>query len=312
MKALVTGGAGFIGSHLARRLLAEGWSVFIVDNLSSGFLRNVPKDAEFKWLDLTAEDAVIELPKTGVDVVFHLASHVGQELSFERPVHDLKANTFSTLNLLKWSLDHGVKQIIFASSMNVYGDPPHSPVTEVTPVRPPSPYAVGKLASEHLCQVYQAFGVQTTSLRLFNVYGPGQDMQNMKQGMVSIFMTYVARRESILVRGSRDRFRDFICVHDVVEAFYRCLDERAYGKVYNVATGRKTFVWELLEGIVRAFGHDPAQYPITFGEPTPRDQFGIYGDSSLLQRDLGWKPTVALEDGLAEMAAWVREFGNIY
>lgn len=313
MRALVTGGAGFIGSHLARRLLEEGWSVSIVDNLSSGFLHNVPKGADFHWLDLTDEDAVFELPKRSVDVVFHLASHVGQELSFERPLFDLKANAFSTMILLKWCLEHQVKQLLFASSMNVYGNPPELPVTEDTPVQPPSPYAVGKIASEYLCQIYQSFGVNTTSLRLFNVYGPLQDMQNMKQGMVSIFMSYVARNDPILVRGSKDRFRDFISVHDVVDAFYRCLDERAYNKVYNVSTGRKTHVWELLDKIVTAFGYEPEKYPITFGEPTPRDQFGIYGDSSLLQKELGWQSRVSLDVGLAEMAQWVKkEEGNLW
>lgn len=311
MRAIVTGGAGFIGAHLSHRLLKEGWSVLAVDNLSSGFLHNVPEGAEFRWLDLTQEDAVLELPKDGVDVVFHLASHVGQELSFERPIYDFKANAFSTLLLLQWCMKHKIKQFIFASSMNVYGDPVSIPVTEVTPVQPPSPYAVGKIASEYLCNIYQNFGVNTTSLRLFNVYGTMQDMKNMKQGMVSIFMTYVARNEPILVRGSKDRFRDFISVHDVVDAFYRCVDRKAYGKVYNVSTGRKTYVWELLNGIIKVFGHDPDKYPVTYGEPTPRDQFGLYGDSSLLQNDLGWKPTVELSEGLSEMAAWVKESGNI-
>lgn len=310
-QAIVTGGVGFIGSHLCRRLLKEGWSVLAVDNLSSGHARNLPPGAKFKWLDLTDEDTGLELPKDGADVVFHLASHVGQELSFERPLFDLKANAFSTMILLKWCLEHNVKQLIFASSMNVYGNPPELPVTEATPVQPPSLYAVGKIASEYLCRIYHAFGVNTTSLRLFNVYGPGQDMQNMKQGMVSIYMAYVARNEPILVRGSKDRFRDFVSVHDVVDAFYRCVDKRAYGKVYNVATGRKTYVWELLNGIVKAFGYEPGKYPITFGEPTPRDQFGIYGDSSLLQKELDWRPRIELKDGLEEMAQWVKEEGNI-
>lgn len=306
MRALVTGGAGFVGAHLCRRLVAEGWAVTAVDNLSSGHARNLPPGVTFKWLDLTDEDAALELPKEGVDIIFHLASHVGQELSFERPIFDLKANAFSTMILLKWALEKQVKQLIFASTMNLYGDPPELPVTEQTIIQPPSPYAVGKIASEYLCKVYQAFGVNTTSLRLFNVYGPLQDMRNMKQGMVSIFMAYVARNEPIHVRGSKDRFRDFIYVDDVVDAFVRCVDERAYGKIYNVATGRKTHVWELLDGIVTAFGHDPKKYPIAYGEGTPRDQFGVYGDSSLLQKELGWRPRTELKDGLKAMADWVR------
>ncbi|MBI1870512.1 MAG: NAD-dependent epimerase/dehydratase family protein [Chlamydiae bacterium] len=307
MRVIVTGGAGFIGSHLCRRLLKDGHSVLAVDNLSSGYIRNLPTGVVFKWLDLTDEDTALELPKEGVDVVFHLASHVGQELSFERPVFDLKANAFSTLLLLQWCLKHQVKQFVFASSMNVYGDPSMLPVTESSPVRPPSPYAVGKIASEYLCQIYQGFGVNTTSLRLFNVYGPMQDMDNLKQGMVSIYMAYVARGEPILVRGSKERFRDFVFIKDIVDAFVRCVgNERAYGKVYNVSTGRKTYVSDLLKEIIQVFGHSE-NYPIIQGDPTRRDQFGIYGDSSLLQEDLGWKPTVRLEEGLAEMASWVRQ-----
>jgi UDP-glucose 4-epimerase len=112
------------------------------------------------------------------------------------------------------------------------------------------------------------------------------------------------------VRGSGERFRDFIFVEDVVDAFVRCVDERAYGKVYNVSTGIKTHVHELLDGIVKAFGHEPGSYPIEFKEGTIRDQFGIYGDSTALQRDTGWKPTVELDDGLARMGEWVRAEGN--
>lgn len=311
MKAIVTGGAGFIGSHLSKRLMEEGWDVLILDNLSSGFLRNIPVGAEFKWLDLTSEDSLSQLPQDGVDVVFHLASHVGQELSFERPLYDFKANALSTLLLLDWCRQKKVKQFIFASSMNVYGNPVDLPVSENISVQPPSPYAIGKITSEHLCDVFQYHDIKTTSLRLFNVYGPMQDMQNMKQGMVSIFMSYIARGENILIRGSKDRFRDFISVHDVVDAFYKCVDERAYGKVYNVATGRKTYVHELLREIIEAFGHDPNTYKLTYGESTPNDQFGIYGDSTLLQNDLGWLPKVNLTDGIREMAEWVKSHGNI-
>ncbi len=306
MKALVTGGAGFIGSHLAARLLKEGWEVIAVDNLSSGHERNVPPGVTFKWMDLTHEDSIAALPKSGIDAVFHLASHVGQELSFENPMYDLKANALSTMLLLRWCVDTKISKFIFASTMNVYGDPETLPVTEETPLRPPSPYSVGKIASEYLCKIYQGFGLHTTCLRLFNVYGPKQDMKNMKQGMVSIFMSYVARNKPIHVRGSKDRFRDFIFVDDVVDAFYRSLSPEASGKLYNVSTGKKTHVSMLLESIVESFGHSPTQYPITFGEGTPRDQFGLYGDNSRLKRDLGWEPKIGLKEGLKVMADWVK------
>jgi UDP-glucose 4-epimerase len=306
MRAVVTGGAGFVGSHLVRRLLDRGDEVLAVDNLSSGNRANVPEGAEFVWLDLTDESATQVLPEDGADAVFHLASHVGQELSFERPVYDVKANFLSTTELLEWCRRTEVYKFVFASSMNVYGDPddPDRAVTEDDTVHPPSPYSVGKIASEHLCDVYSHFGITASSLRLFNVYGPLQDMTNLKQGMVSIFMSYVARGAPVEVRGSKDRFRDFISVHDVVDAFITCGDRDATG-VFNVSTGKRTHVWELLSALARAFGHDPDEYPIEYGEGTIRDQFGIYGDNSRL-RGLGWEPKVELEDGLREMADWVK------
>lgn len=311
MKAIVTGGAGFIGSHLAKRLLNDGWEVLVYDNLSSGFRYNVPDGAKFQWLDLTQEDCISVFPKDSVDVVFHLASHVGQELSFERPLFDLRANAISTMILLNWCLEKGIKRFVFASTMNLYGDPDNELVTEDVQLRPPSPYSVGKIASEYLCKIYQNFGINSTCLRLFNVYGPGQDMQNMKQGMASIFMTYVAQNKPINVRGSKDRFRDFIYVDDVVDAFVKAVDTKASGKIYNVSTGRKTYVWQLINEIIKSFGHDPEKYSVTYGDPTPRDQFGVYGDSTLLRNDLGWEPKVKLEDGIKKMAEWVKKYGNI-
>jgi UDP-glucose 4-epimerase len=309
MRAMVTGGAGFIGSHLTERLLREGWTVLVVDNLSSGYFENIPPGAEFLWLDLTNDDAIDVLPKEGMDAVFHLASHVGQELSFQRPIYDFKANALSTLLLLKWCVQCQVKKFVFASSVNVYGNAKEMPIRESAPIDPPSPYAVGKIASEYLCKIYQGFGINTTILRLFNVYGPRQDMRNLLQGMASIYMAYVARKEPVFVRGSKDRFRDFSYVEDVADAFYRCLKEGANGKTYNIASGHKTYVWQLIEMIISAFGHDATTYPIQYGEPTTNDQFGFYGDSSLIREQLGWEPTVDLDEGIRKMAQWVNASG---
>lgn len=302
MKAIVTGGAGFIGSHLTRRLLAEGWDVLVLDNLSSGYRTNVPSNARFQWLDLSDETAGALLPKEHFDVVFHLASHVGQEVSFDQPLHDLKANIFPTMTLLSWAMEHKVNQIVFASSVNLYGNSAQMPITETADIDLPSPYAVGKYASEALCKIYANFGVNFTSLRLFNIYGPGQDMENMMQGMASIYMAYVAKNEPILVRGSLDRFRDFVFVTDAVDAFYRCADKKAYGKTYNICTGIKTQVRDLLDIIIKVFGYDPNNYPIVSGNPTRQDQFGFFGNPALIAKDLGWFPKVSLVDGIAEMA----------
>ncbi|CAN2230929.1 NAD-dependent epimerase/dehydratase family protein [Candidatus Planktophila dulcis] len=305
MNALVTGGAGFIGCHLAAELIAQGHEVTIVDDLSSGFASNIPNGADFIQADLTNTDTY-ELLTEGFTHVFHLASHVGQELSFETPVRDLEVNLLVTSRIIKWALDNGKPRIIFASSMNVYGDPANStdPVSEETPVSLPSPYAVGKYSSELLLDVYRPFGISSASLRFFNVYGAKQDLSNLKQGMVSIFMSYVLKGKPVEVRGSLDRFRDFIHVSDVVDACILVAKSECEG-VINVSTGVKTTVKSLIESIISAFREDPRIYPIIELAPTPRDQFGVFGVSNRL-KELGWAPKITLEKGLAEMAKWAK------
>ena len=310
-RAIVTGGAGFIGSHLVSRLIDEGWYVLVIDNLMSGYRHNIPDGADFLWLDLARDDAIIELPRDRYDVVFHLASHVGQEISFDHPLYDFKANGQSTVTMLNWCQKTNTKRFIFASSMNVYGEPQALPVDEGAVIAPPSPYAVGKIASEYFCSIYQHFGVNSTCLRLFNIYGPRQDLTNMSQGMMSIYMAFILRGEPILVKGSVDRFRDFVYVTDAVDAFYRCaIDDKASGKIYNIASGRQTFVKEILNALVESFGYSGASYPIIMAEPTRRDQFGIYGCSKKISDELGWSPEVTLENGLKEMIRWAHTQKN--
>lgn len=305
MNALVTGGAGFIGSHLASRLLELGHAVTIVDNLSSGFESNIPEGATFLEADLTL-DRTFELLPRNFTHVFHLASHVGQEISFESPVRDLEVNLLATSRIIDWTLKSGKPKIVFASSMNVYGNPQdfQTAVNEDTPVSPPSPYAVGKYSSELLLDVYKPFGISAVSLRFFNVYGAKQDFNNLKQGMVSIFMSYVLKGAPIEVRGSMERFRDFVHVSDVVEACILVAENNCQG-IFNVSTGRMTTVRSLLEQIIRSFQENPEEYPVLQLSPTPRDQFGVFGDSKKL-RALGWSPKVLLEDGLLAMANWAK------
>lgn len=309
MDALVTGGAGFIGCHLAEKLLEDGHTVTIIDDLSSGQASNVPEGAFFINADLT-KSSTYDLIDGEFTHIFHLASHVGQELSFETPVRDLEVNLLVTSRIIEWALLHNKPKIIFASSMNVYGNPKDSshPVDEEVPVSLPSPYAVGKYSSELLLEVYKPFGISSAALRFFNVYGARQDFANLKQGMVSIFMSYVLREKPVEVRGSLDRFRDFIHVSDIVDACI-LVAENDFEGVYNVSTGVKTTVKSLIALIIEAFQADPITYPIIELAPTPRDQFGVFGDSGKL-RTLGWKPKKTLEEGLLEMATWAKGLGK--
>ncbi len=307
MKAIVAGGAGFVGSHLAKRLLKEGWDVLVIDNLSSGHSHNIPKGAEFKELDLTDGERIKEFSTGSVDAVFHLASPVSLEITFEKPIENFETNDLSTMFLLQWCMKNNVKKFIYASSKNVYGKADSVYVDETDAICPSSPYSVAKVSSEKLCQTYQNKGMETTSLRLFDIYGPGQDLDNVYRGMVGIYMAFVARNEPIAVKWPQDHFRDFVFVGDAVDAFYRCLDSNASGKVYNVATGRKVFVWQLIDHVIETFGHVPEEYPKSFIAQTMQDQFELYGNACLIEKELGWKPMVSLEEGLIMMSPWVKE-----
>lgn len=303
--ALVTGGAGFIGSHLAKRLICEGWDVHIVDNLSTGFKSNIPSQAQFTFLDLSHDEFPKKLPAACFDVVFHLAAQSSGEISFDDPVYDLKTNCQSTLLLLNWCRQQGIPRFIYTSSMSIYGDQLIQPVREDAKPMPKSFYGIGKWASESYLNIYSQLGLQTTSLRLFNVYGQGQNMKNMRQGMVSIYLAYILKKQEILVKGSPDRYRDFVYVDDVIDAFMRCVGHSAsFGKTYNVASGRKTSVRELLEVMLQTIGYDPLSYPIQFGRSTPGDTFGIYADISSFRDDIGWEPKTSISEGLKAMLAW--------
>lgn len=306
-RALVTGGAGFIGSHLSRRLLALGWAVHIVDNLSTGFRKNIPDGASFCELDLSEPDFPDRLPGDPFDVVFHLAAQSSGEISFDDPSYDLKTNCLSTVLLCDWCLKKGTKRFLYTSSMSIYGDQEVQPVKEEATPRPKSFYGIGKLASEAYLQIYETMGLATTALRLFNVYGPGQNLDNMRQGMVSIYLAFLLRGQELVVKGSPDRYRDIVYIDDVIDAYLACLDHpETHGKSYNVGTGRRTTVGQLVDAELAAFGHTRTSYPVRFAEGTPGDTFGIQADSSRLQADTGWTPKVDLATGLGRMVEWAK------
>ena len=298
---LVTGVAGFIGSHLAGSLLQRGHRVIGVDDLSAGKRENVPAGVEFIAADLTSTDALSSLPGT-VDAIAHLAGQSSGEMSFDNPVGDLERNTVSTLNLLRYARDSGARRIVAASSMSIYGDVADVPTTESTVARPKSCYGIGKLAAEQYLHVFRN-EVPYTAMRMFNVYGPGQNLDNLRQGMVSIYVAMALRSGVIEVRGGLDRFRDFVHVDDVVAAWMAALCEKEpVNDVVNVATGVRTTVRELLDIIVE-------QVPgtqVREAEGTPGDQLGIYADTSRARGALGWEPCVTLRDGVAGFVEWAR------
>ena len=183
---IVTGAAGFIGSALAAELIQNGHTVVTIDNLSTGYETNIPDGVEFILGDCGDNETIKKIPKRNYDAIFHIAGQSSGEISFDNPVYDISTNTVSTLLLLDYARQHGCDRFIYAGTMSVYGMQPEKPVNEDSHCSPSSFYGVGKLASEHYLKIYQPFGIDTTSLRLFNVYGPGQNLENLRQGYFSL------------------------------------------------------------------------------------------------------------------------------
>lgn len=306
MRVLITGGAGFIGSHLSRRLLQHGHQVTIIDNLSTGSRSNLPAEAEFIELDLARNDHLKFLPAVSYDAVCHLAAQSSGPASAELPYYDLQVNAASTLLLSRWCLQQQIPRFIYASSMAIYGDAASLPVREEAPCLPRSYYGVSKLTSEHLLRLASVDGLNVTSMRMFSVYGPGQNLSNLKQGMVSIYLTYLLRGEPIPVTGSLDRFRDFIYIDDIVDAWWRVLQVPSTpSAAYNIGTGQPTQVRELLRRLFAQL-HLPADYPIQELPNSASDQFGLYADIARAQTELQWQPRTSLADGLHQMINWAQ------
>jgi UDP-glucose 4-epimerase len=304
---LVTGGAGFIGAHIARKLLEQGNEVLVIDNISTGYMDNIPKGAEFVNLDIGDYQSFAKIPKKKFDAVFHLAAQSSGEISNEKPDLDITTNAIGTHNLLRWCVENKVKRFLYASSMAVYGNPKKLPVLEAENCEPLSFYGISKLTAEHYVKHYALEGLNTTIFRMFSVYGPGQNMENLKQGMASIFMAYLLKGQEIHVKGSKDRFRDFIYIDDVVDAWLSALDNKeTFGKTYNLATGTKTRIHELVQAEIEAFGLKK-DYPVRYEGSTPSDQFGLYADISNIQKDLHWAPRFKLDDGLKLMTEWAKK-----
>ena len=247
MRALVTGGAGFIGSNLADGLLAEGDEVRVFDNLFTGFRENVPGGAELLEGDIR-DEAAVRAAVAGVDVVFHQAAHRAVLQSVEDPLSTDLANTHGTLLVLKAAQDAGVRRVVAASSSSVYGGAEQLPTPESAPLVPRSPYAVSKLAGEHYCRVWaELFGLETVALRYFNVYGPRQRPDSAYAAVIPLFTDALRTGARPTVHGDGRQSRSFAYIDDVVNANLAAAAapaESCSGKVYNIAgTHQRTRCW---------------------------------------------------------------------
>lgn len=302
---LVTGVAGFIGAALARRLLADGVRVIGIDSLHTGFRENVPEGVEFIEGDLRFEETLEPLNGRRINCIMHVAGQSGGEPSSDDPVFDLQANAQSTLLLLLLARKLDCRRFVYASSVSVYGSQPNGPdgLDEDVCPAPQTLYGVGKLASEHYMRLYaQQFGMDCISLRLFNIYGPGQNLENLRQGMISIYLSQALDGRHIQVRGAAERFRDFVHVDDAVQAF--CIassDDLSGYNVFNVCSGRSTTVEQVVESLREAL---PFEVSVEYKGSTPGDVFGWRGNPKRFAERLGWRAKIPLEQGLPQMVDW--------
>jgi nucleoside-diphosphate-sugar epimerase len=303
---LVTGGAGFIGSHLAAELVRRGQRVRVVDSLITGKRRNLDhiKDVEFLEGDL-ADATVARRAVDGVEYVLHQAAIPSVPRSVNDPITTNQANVTATVNTLVAARDAGVRRLVFAGSSSVYGDTPTLPKREDMPTRPLSPYALQKLVGEQYCQIFtQLYGFETVTTRYFNVFGPRQDPSSPYSGVISLFSAAILDGRQPIVYGDGEQTRDFTYVANVVDGVLRaCEAPNAAGEVMNVATGGRISLNELLRVMNKICGTKAE--PI-YKEPRAGDVRDSQADISKAKALLGYQPIVVFEEGLRQTLDWCR------
>jgi UDP-glucose 4-epimerase len=313
-RVLVTGGAGFIGSHIAEAYLADGWEVVVLDDLSRGHQRNVPSAARFVKADIRSPEARKVLADGGFTVLNHHAAQIDVRVSVDEPALDAGINVVGLVNLLDGAGAGGVKRVVFASSGGVvYGDPDVVPTPETAPKAPISPYGVSKLAGEYYMRALAALrGFEAVAMRYANVFGPRQDPKS-EAGVVSIFVSRLLEKRPLTVFGDGKQTRDYVFVRDVARANVLAstaavpagstIDDTAF----NIATGKQTSVLELGEMVGRVMGQKPV---IELAPARPGELFRSSLDIGKARKVLGWKPEFGFDDGLPQLVDWFRKEGR--
>lgn len=307
MKALVTGGAGFIGSHISERLVRDGHQVIAYDNLSSGKRENLAHLAgKVELVEADVRDAPqLDFYASGCDVIFHEAAVVSVPYSVEHPQETHDVNIQGTLNVLLAAKRRSVKRVVFACSAAVYGEDPEMPKREDMRPQPMSPYGVEKITGEYYLNVWnQLYGVETVSLRYFNVFGERQDPASAYSGVISIFVDRALKGAAVTLYGDGQQTRDFVYVGNVVDANIRAATTPGIGgRAYNVGCGRRTTLLELLGTIERIVGTTVAH---SFGAARAGDIRDSLADIGKIVSELGYEPSVGVEEGLRRLIAHVK------
>ncbi|MGA8532878.1 MAG: NAD-dependent epimerase/dehydratase family protein [Candidatus Tumulicola sp.] len=297
MRILVTGGAGFIGSHVADAYLAQGHDVLALDSLwehGGGRRTNLSQAAAFVHMDVRDEKLSRVFGEFKPEIVNHHAAQHSVAISTRDPIYDAAVNVSGLLNVLENSVKTGVRKVVFASSGATFGDAERLPITDDTPQRPTSPYGITKMAGEHYLRFYRnEKGLDFTALRYGNVFGPRQD-PNGEAGVIAIFAAAFLRREAVRIDWDGDQTRDYVYVGDVARANVAAL-ERGSGNYYVIGTGIKTSVNAIYQGFVDVSGF---RAPVTRAPRRPGDARDAQFDSARARHDLAWAPSTTLTDGL--------------
>jgi len=304
MKVLVTGGAGFIGSHLVDRLVQEGHEVIVVDNLSTGKRRNLNRGARFYKVDIQSWRLERVFRNERPNVVMHLAAQMDVRKSVEDPMFDAQVNILGTLNILQQTVKHGVRKVVFSSSGGaIYGEQDTYPAPETHATKPLSPYGLSKLCGEQYLSYFQRVGgLQVVNLRYANVYGPRQDPEG-EAGVVAIFVQKLLNNEQAVINGNGRQTRDFVFVEDVVEANLAMMGQETDG-TYNVGTGVETSINDLFRILVQHTGSNCKE---VHGPAKKGEQARSVIDASKLRHELSWEPKMTLSDGLKRTVEYFRE-----
>jgi UDP-glucose 4-epimerase len=310
MRVLVTGGAGFIGTHLCRRLLADGHNVSVVDNEFNGRRENLTPGVRFTPGDVAKPEEFEPAFAGGLDAVCHIAGQVSIVRSFTNPVLDLRTNVEGTLNVLQLCLKYKVPRLIYASSMTIYGNGGAVPTPETERCWPDSYYGITKLAGERFVHATAerpdlGFDFKVTSLRMYSVYGPGQALDNPYQGVLGIFLGNVMRGEPITIFGDGEQTRDFVYIDDIVEGWVNALGAPATaGQAINLGSGRSLSINQLAEAAIAACG---GKGRIVRAPARPGEQRSVQADVGRARALMGWAPRTPFESGLEQTLRWARQ-----
>ena len=295
---LITGAAGFLGSTLAKEL-SKKYKVSGIDDLSSGSKKNIFKNKNYKFFKGSCDNLKLLKKIKKIKIIIHFAGQSSGEKSFDDPYNDFLKNTKSTVSLLKYATKIRCKHFIYASSMSVYGNKYKVRVTENHKVSPVSFYGISKACSEKYIIKYKEKGLNYTILRFFNIYGSQQKLGNLKQGIIRIYLTQIFKKNSLIIKGNKNRFRDFIHIDDVISYIKIIIENKKfYNQIFNIGTGKKTKISFLIKLIRKKIN---INFKVKYTKGTKDDQFGIVADSRKIKKFTKIENNTSLNEGLNEM-----------